>query len=346
MSEIKFSILIVDDEAGNRQMLRQILKGKYRLFFAADGMAALEIAAQNKPDLILLDIMMPGIDGYETCRRLKANAETASNPVIFITALADVGDEAQGFEAGGVDYITKPVSAPVVLHRVSAHLEIYHNKLLAEETIQIRTKQLSDSQKSAVIMLGEAGHYNDTDTGSHVWRMAAYCGEIARACGWSAKMLECMELASVMHDVGKLGIPGTILRKPGKLDPEEWKIMETHTTIGYNILSKSNTHLFEMAATVAHYHHEKWNGGGYPKGLKGDEIPECAAIVAVADVFDALTMTRPYKAPWPVEKAIEEIKKGSGTHFSPYIVECFFKSLDMIMIIKTSWDEKEQGGAS
>ncbi|MCG6553692.1 MAG: HD domain-containing protein [Candidatus Magnetominusculus sp. LBB02] len=190
-------------------------------------------------------------------------------------------------------------------------------------------------------MLGEAGHYNDTDTGSHVWRMASYCAEIARACAWPADKLEAMELASVMHDVGKIGIPGSILRKPGKLDPEEWKTMETHTTIGYSILSKSNTPLFEMAATVALYHHEKCNGTGYPKGLKGDEIPESAAIVAVADVFDALTMVRPYKEPWPVDRAIEEIRKGAGTHFSPYIVERFFKSIDSIIQIKQAWDDKE-----
>ncbi|MBF0568936.1 MAG: response regulator [Nitrospirae bacterium] len=346
MTDIKFSILVVDDEAGNRQILRQILKDKYKLFFAAEGMAALDIAAQNKPDMILLDINMPGIDGYETCRRLKANPAAADIPIIFITALGDVGDESNGFEAGCVDYITKPVSAPIVLHRVAAHLEIAHHRRLAEETVKIRTKQLNESQQSAVIMLGEAGHYNDTDTGSHVWRMASYCGEIARVCVWPANMLESLELAAVMHDVGKIGIPGSILRKPGKLDPNEWKIMETHTTIGHSILSKSNTPLFEMAAVVAHYHHEKWNGAGYPKGLKENEIPESAAIVAVADVFDALTMIRPYKEAWPIDMAFEEIKKGSGSHFNPHIVECFFEAMDEIIRIKESWDQKEKEGSS
>ncbi|MEO5356224.1 MAG: response regulator [Nitrospirae bacterium YQR-1] len=346
MTDTKFSILIVDDEAGNRQIMRQILKDTYKLSFATDGLTALDIAQKSIPDMILLDVMMPGIDGYETCRRLKANPETEDIPVIFITSLTDVGDESQGFEAGGVDYITKPVSPSVLLHRVAAHLELFHQKQLCEETVKRRTQELEVSQKSAVFMLGEAGHFNDSDTGSHIWRMASYSVELSRACGWPPEMIDMIALAAAMHDTGKIGVPGSILRKPAKLDPDEWVIMMTHTTIGHSILSKSNTPLFRMSADIALSHHEKHNGTGYPKGLRGGEIPQSAAIVAVADVFDALTMMRPYKEPWPVDKALDEIKKSAGSHFDPHIVNCFFEVVDEILRLKDFWNEKEQNGDS
>ncbi|QWR77885.1 response regulator [Candidatus Magnetomonas plexicatena] len=344
MTDTTFNILIVDDEAGNRQVMRQILKDSYKLFFATDGNEALSIAEKAKPDMILLDVMMPGIDGYETCRRLKGNTDTEDIPVIFITSLAETGDESRGFEAGGVDYITKPVSPPVLLHRVAAHLEIFNQKRLCEEIIKNRTKQLQESQESAVFMLGDAGHFNDSDTGSHVWRMASYSVEIARACAWPVEVVEMIALAAAMHDTGKIGVPGSILRKPGKLDAEEWKVMMAHTTVGHSILSKSNTPLFRMSADIALYHHEKWDGTGYPKGLKGKDIPQSAAIVAVADVFDALTMIRPYKEAWPVDKALDEIKKGAGAHFDPHIVRCFFDIEDEIRRLKEFWDEREKDG--
>ncbi|MBF0320880.1 MAG: response regulator [Nitrospirae bacterium] len=340
MTEIKFEILIVDDDAANRQIMRQILKDKYKLSFAADGVTAIEIAQKGNPDLILLDVMMTGIDGYETCRRLKSMPVTAHIPVIFATTLAEVDNESRGFEAGGVDYITKPVSPPIVLHRVAAHLEIFHQRRLCEETVNKRTKALKESQKAAVYMLGEAGHYNDTDTGSHIWRMASYAEEIAQACGWSAETTDIMTLAAAMHDVGKIGIPGSILRKPAKLDPDEWKVIMTHSEIGYRILSKSSTPLFRMSAHIAHYHHEKWNGTGYPKGLKEQEIPESARIVAIADVFDALTMVRPYKEAWSVDKALDEIRKGAGSHFDPHIVALFLEIRDEIIRLKEFWDNK------
>ncbi|MBF0464851.1 MAG: response regulator [Nitrospirae bacterium] len=343
-SPLKFNILVVDDEAGNRQAMRQILKDSYKLSFATDGTEALNIAQREKPDMILLDVMMPGIDGYDTCCRLKENPETEEIPVIFITSLAEVGDESRGFEAGGVDYITKPVSPSVVLHRVAAHLEIFNQKRLCEETVKRRTKQLQESQESAIFMLGDAGHFNDSDTGSHIWRMASYSVEIARACAWPVEVVEIIALAAAMHDTGKIGVPGSILRKPAKLDPEEWKIMMTHSSIGHSILSKSNTPLFRMSADIAYYHHERWDGTGYPKGLRGKEIPQSAAIVAVADVFDALTMVRPYKEAWPVDKAMDEIKRCAGSHFDPHIVARFFDVEDEIRRLKEFWDEREKDG--
>lgn len=340
MSEIAFNILIVDDEAVNRQVMRAILKNKYKLSFAVDGISSLEIAKKNKPDLILMDIIMPGIDGYETCRRLKSNPETAAIPLIFVTSLGNEGDESLGFEVGGVDYITKPFSAPIVLQRIACHLKIAYEKRLCDERVKSRTAELYEIQKSALFMLGEAGHYNDLDTGVHIWRMASYCGEIAKACEWPPDMSEMLSLAAAMHDTGKIGIPDSILRKPAKLDPDEWKIMVTHTTIGHSILSKSNTPLFRMSADIALHHHERYDGTGYPKGLKAKEIPESAAIVAIADVFDALTMVRPYKDAWPIDKAFEEIDRGRGSHFDPDIVDFFFKIEPEIREIKNYWDKK------
>ncbi|QWR78475.1 HD-GYP domain-containing protein [Candidatus Magnetomonas plexicatena] len=342
MTDIKWSVLIVDDEANNRQIMRQILKDTYKLFFATDGLRALDKAAKDKPDLILLDVMMPGIDGFETCLRLKANIATAHIPVIFVTSSVEIESESRGFDVGGIDYIFKPVSPSVVLHRVAAHLELFYQKRLCEETVIKRTKELLESQQTSIFMLGKAGHYNDTDTGSHIWRMASFSVEIAKACGWHVDEVEKISYAAAMHDTGKIGVPGSILRKPAKLDPDEWAIIITHTTIGHNILSESETPLFKMSADIAHYHHEKWNGAGYPNGLKEREIPESAAIVAIADVFDALTTVRPYKDAWPVDKAFEEIRDGAGSHFSPRLIECFFEAEAEIRRLKHTWDQKEK----
>ncbi|KWT85884.1 response regulator [Candidatus Magnetominusculus xianensis] len=344
MTEIKWSVLIVDDEANNRQIMRQILKDTYKLSFATDGLRALDKAARDKPDMILLDLIMPGIDGYDTCQRLKANPATACIPVIFVTSMVDVEDESRGFEAGGIDYITKPVSPSIVLHRVAAHIELSRQKRICEETIIRRTKELVESQQTSVFMLGKAGHYNDTDTGSHIWRMASFSVEIAKACGWNADEVDLITYAAAMHDTGKIGIPDRILRKPAKLDTDEWKIIVTHPVIGYGILSESNTPLFKMSADIAHCHHEKWNGSGYPNGLKEKETPESAAIVAIADVFDALTTVRPYKEAWPIDKAFEEIRNGAGSHFAPYLVDCFFDVEAEIRRLKDTWDQKEKTG--
>lgn len=323
-------ILIVDDEPNNLQLLRQILKEDYSLVFAKNGLEALSAVEKHKPDLILLDIMMPEMDGYETCRRLKESSETESIPVIFVTAMSDIRDEFRGFEAGAVDYIVKPLSAPVVRARVKTHLSL------------VRVKVLEKSQRDAVFMLGEAGHFNDDDTGVHIWRMASYCSLLAARLGWNENRCSLMELAAPMHDTGKIGIPDAILKKPGKLTPDEWVVMKGHSRIGMEILSHSSTPLFTLAAEIAYSHHEKWNGSGYPKGLREEEIPESARIVAVADVFDALTMKRPYKEAWPTEEAIEEIKRLSGNHLEPRIVEAFLDILPVILKEKELWKKRKQ----
>ncbi|WP_299790400.1 two-component system response regulator [uncultured Shewanella sp.] len=329
---MKKKILLVDDEPNNLNVLKQVLKDQYQLIFATNGDKTLEVAVKHEPDLILLDIMMPGMNGYEVCERLKAYPATDKIPVIFVTAMNEVEDEAKGFDVGAVDYIQKPISAPIVLRRVQTHLSL------------VRVNELEENQKAAIFMLGEAGHYNDTDTGVHIWRMSAYAKVIAEAAGWSSELAGRLELSASMHDTGKIGIPDTILKAPRKLTADEWEVMKSHTEIGNRILGMSHNPIFSMAAEIALYHHEKWDGSGYPMGLAGESIPESARIVAIADVFDALTMNRPYKEAWSIEDSIAEIRSGSGSHFEPRLVEFFCGAIEEIIRIKERWDKQEVKG--
>jgi len=322
-------ILIVDDEPNNLQLLRQILKDHYKLMFANGGGKGIELALQYQPDLILLDIMMPDMSGYEVCAALKADPVAADIPIIFVSAMSDVEDEARGFDVGAVDYIQKPVSAPIVLRRVKNHLSL------------VRANELEHSQKAAIYMLGKAGHYNDTDTGSHIWRMAAFAQALALAAGWNEQQAEWLQLAAPLHDTGKIGTPDEILKAPRKLTPEEWEVMKQHSEIGSGILKMCNTRIFRLAAEIAYSHHERWDGSGYPQGLKGEEIPESARIVAIADVFDALTMKRPYKEAWSIEDAKAEIIRSSGNHFEPRLVDIFIDILPQIIEIKQQWDQEQ-----
>ncbi len=324
--EILFKILIVDDEPNNLKLLQQILKDKYQLIFANNGQKAIVAAIQHLPDLILLDIMMPDMSGYQVCEQLQSNPKTEHIPIIFVTAMGEQDDETKGFDVGAVDYIQKPVSGPIVLRRISTHLSL------------VRTKDLEDLAKASILMLGEAGHYNDTDTGEHIWRMAAYSAAIASALGWPRQQVEMLELAAPMHDTGKIGIPDNVLKAPRKLTAEEWEIMKSHSQIGFDILSQSNNPIFSMAADVALGHHEMWDGTGYPNNLSGEDIAESARIVAIADVFDALTMKRPYKEAWSIEEALDEIQSKAGTHFDPKLVKVFLSIVPEILKIKNKWD--------
>jgi putative two-component system response regulator len=321
-------ILIVDDEPANLATLRQILAPDHALVFARSGAEALTAAAKHRPALVLLDIRMPDMDGYDLCRRLKADEATRDTPVIFVSSLSDVIDEAAGFAAGGVDYIVKPVSPLIVRARVRTHLSL------------VRATVLEESYRTAIYMLGEAGHYHDDDTGVHIWRMAAYARRLAVESGWSDDRAEMLELAAPMHDTGKIGIPHTILRKPGPLDALEWEIMRTHPRIGHEILRKSMAPVFQLAAEVALCHHERWDGTGYPSGLAGVAIPESARIVAVADVFDALSTQRPYKAAWPLDRVMVALRDGAGSHFDPQLVAHFERILPSILEVKNSWDRR------
>ncbi|WED20565.1 response regulator [Vibrio sp. JC009] len=342
----KQNLLIVDDTPENIDVLKGILSDEYQVRIATNGQTALKIAKLKKPDLILLDVMMPEIDGHEVCKRLKADEETAAIPIIFVTAMTEVEDETLGLKLGAVDYITKPVNAAIVKARVSNHLALANQRRAIEREVVKRTKELDESHKSAIFMLGEAGHYNDNDTGVHIWRMAAYAGALAKKVNWHVDDAKILELAAPMHDTGKIGIVDSILKAPRKLNIDEWEVMKTHCEIGYKILNRSEAPLFKQAAEIARYHHEKWDGSGYPFGLEGDDIPESARIVALADVFDALTMRRPYKEPWPVEKAFEEIQNSAGSHFEPRLVDAFIEMKDELMAIMEEWNAKEQAEGS
>ena len=323
-------LLLVDDEVTNLANLRAILAGEYPLMLARSGAEAIGLAVKHQPALILLDIQMPELDGYAVCRALKADPRTVGIPVIFVTALSEVGNEEAGFAAGGVDYLIKPVSAGIVRARVRTHLSL------------VNTKELEKRSRDAIFMLGKAGHYNDADTGAHIWRMAAYTRELAATIGWSPAECDLLELAAAMHDTGKIGIPDAILRKPGRLDPDEWTAMKTHCVIGFAILSSSEAPVFRLAAEIARYHHERWDGSGYLEGLAGEAIPESARIVAVADVFDALSMKRPYKEVWPLERVMATLRAGAGSHFDPSLIAAFEGCLPRILELKADWDQRQE----
>ena len=331
------TILIVDDEPSNLAIMREILRDNYRLVFARSGAEAETAVLRQRPAMVLLDIGLPDTDGVALCRRLKAMDPGNAMRVMFVTNYRDVEHEEAGFRAGCVDYIVKPVSPSLVRARVAAHLAL------------VRTSALERSHHDAILMLAHAGHYNDTDTGTHIWRMAAYARELALARGWDREAADKLELAAPMHDTGKLGIPHTILRKPGALDAAEWAVMRTHPAIGYAILNQSRAPIFQLAAEVALRHHEKWDGTGYPDGLAGTAIPESARIVALADVFDALSMARPYKQPWPIERISAYVADNSGKHFDPALVDCFVTALPALLDIKARWhavEERAQASSS
>ncbi|WP_326539640.1 HD domain-containing phosphohydrolase [Pseudorhodoferax sp.] len=315
-------LLLVDDEPTNLQVLRGILQADYRLLYARDGATALKLAREERPDLLLLDVMMPGMSGHEVCRALKAEAATAAIPVVFVTALADAGDEAQGFDAGAVDYIIKPVSPPVVRARVRTHLSL------------VRMDELKASRLEIVQRLGRAAEYKDNETGQHVLRMSHYAHALALALGQDPRDAEDLLHAAPMHDVGKIGIPDHILRKPQGLNPEEWAVMRTHASIGADIIGQHDSGVLHIAAKIALSHHEKWDGSGYPNGLAGEAIPLEARIVAIADVFDALTSVRPYKPAWSVDDAVALLEREAGKQFDPALVPAFVGILPQVLAIR------------
>jgi putative two-component system response regulator len=318
-------ILAVDDEGGNLLLLRQVLQRQYRLLFAKDGERAIELARTQSPDLILLDVMMPGMTGHEVCRRLKGDPTTCRIPVIFVTALTEATDEIAGFEAGGVDYIGKPLSPSIVLARVRAHLSL------------VRLEELKETRLQIVQRLGLAAEYKDNETGLHVIRMSHYAHLLGLAAGLSPAAADDLLNAAPMHDVGKIGIPDSILKKAGRLDPDEMQVMRTHTTIGADIIGHHSHGLLAMARDVALTHHEKWDGTGYPTGLAGEHIPFEGRIVAVVDVFDALTSQRPYKQAWPVERALDYLRDQRGRHFDPALVDLFLSKMTEVREIMRRW---------
>ena len=333
------TVLVVDDTPENIDVLVGILKDEYHVKAAINGEMALKIVHATPPDIILLDIMMPGIDGYEVCRRLKADYTTRHIPVIFITAKIGMQDEIMGFELGAVDYITKPVSPPIVKARVRTHLALYDQNRELDRMVHIKTEQLHETRLQIIQRLGRAAEYKDNETGMHVIRMSHYSRILGLAAGMSDAEADMLLNAAPMHDIGKIGIPDSILRKPGKLDEGEFEIMKTHCMIGAEILGDDTSELLQLAKVVALTHHEKWNGFGYPHGLSGEEIPRVGRIVAIADVFDALTSERPYKKAWSVEDAVELLQTSAGEHFDPLLVSLFVDSLPEVLDVKKKYAE-------
>jgi putative two-component system response regulator len=323
----KQTLLLVDDEPTNLRVLRTILQDDYRLLFAKSGEEALQLVQQQQPDLILLDVMMPGMTGYDVCARLKASPATQRLPIIFVTALKDEIDETKGFAVGAVDYITKPVSPAVVRARVKTHLSL------------VRADELKQTRLQVIQRLGRAAEYKDNETGLHVMRMSHYAQVLALAYGLSAHQAEDLLHAAPMHDIGKIGIADSILLKPGKLTAEEYQQMQQHPLIGAEIIGECDSDLLRMAKVVALYHHEKWDGSGYPHGLAGEAIPLEARIVAVSDVFDALTSARPYKQAWGIEETLQYMRAQKGLHFEPRLVDLLEQHLPDILVIRQRWAE-------
>ena len=341
------NVMVVDDVEANIKILVESLSDEYYVSVAMDGESALEYIADNPPDIILLDIMMPGMDGYEVCEKVKRNPATRNIPVIFLTALTDEQDESRGLDLGAVDYIAKPFNPGLVKARIRNQLELKRYRDELEKIVSERTRKLKatfESLKNASLdtirRLTRAAEYKDEDTGAHILRMSYYSAAIARELGLSEKIVESILYAAPMHDIGKIGIPDRILLKPGKLHADEWVIMKQHTVIGGEILEGSRAGIVRLGTVIAITHHEKWDGSGYPKGLSGKQIPLVGRIVALSDVFDALTSKRPYKEPFSLEKSYKIIKEGCGTHFDPDVVHAFFSVEDEIIDIKEKFKDE------
>ncbi len=333
------TLLVVDDTPANIDVLAGMLKDDYQIKVAKNGEIALKIAQRLPLDLILLDIMMPGIDGFEVCRRLKSDHTTRHIPIIFVTAKITAEDELKGLELGAVDYITKPFNPPIVQQRVKTQLALFNQSRELAIKVKQKTAELAATQLKVIQKLGRAAEYKDNETGMHVIRMSHYTHILAKAAGMCEADADMLMAASPMHDIGKIGISDAILRKPGKLTDEEFGEMKKHAEIGAEIIGDNESDLLKMAKIVAISHHEKWNGTGYPYGLKGEDIPRIGRIVAIADVFDALTCERPYKRAWSVEEAISHLQQQAGEHFDPQLVPLFLEHMDEITEIMQSFKD-------
>jgi len=348
--EEKPKILVVDDEDRNLRLMQLLLTSlNYEVITARDGQEALEKVREIPPDVILLDIMMPKIDGFEVARRLKKEEETKIIPIVMVTLLNEVEDRVKALEVGADDFLNKPVDKTELRARIQSslkvkayndHLRKYQKELEAEvarRTKQLRhaLKKLREASLESICHLCRAAEYRDENTGAHIKRMSNYTSIVARTMGLNKQTVENLLYAAPMHDAGKIGIPDHILLKPAKLDPEEWEIMKQHTVIGTHILEGSDAKFIKLAETIALTHHEKWNGRGYPKGLKGSEIPLAGRIVAIADVFDALTSIRPYRQkPFPLEDAFNFLEKERSRHFDPDVVDAFFAAQTEILSLR------------
>ncbi len=356
--ETKPKILVVDDEVRNLRLMEAMLMPLgYEVILAGDGEEALEKVREIPPDVILLDVMMPRMDGFEVARRLKEDEETTIIPIVMVTALREVSDRVKALEVGADDFLSKPVERTELRARVQSlvkvkayndHMRDYQKELEAEvarRTEQLRQafEKIKAASLETIFRLSRAAEYKDEDTGAHIQRMSHYAATVARKMGLDESTVETILYASPMHDVGKIGIPDHILLKPGKLNLDDWEIMKQHTIIGGKILEGSEAGFIELAEVIALTHHEKWDGSGYPEELKGSEIPLAGRIVALADVFDALTSKRPYRRlPFSVEESFDIIKEGQGSHFDPEVMDAFFAVTDEILSIKEEHQDEHE----
>ncbi len=327
------SILVVDDCPDSIRLLGDVLHPDYEVLVATDGDRALDLARQAGINLVMLDIMMPGKGGYEVCRKLKQDPHTAGIPVIFTTALTAREDECYGFSVGAADYITKPFNPSIVRARVQAQIALHDRNLEMRRQVEASLTELRQTQLEILKGLGRTAKFKDDETGHHITRMSHYSRIIAEEMKLPAQWSQLLFQTAPMHDIGKIGVPDAILHKAGRLDDEEWEVMKRHCRYGVEILGDSGSELVETARQIAHTHHEKWDGSGYPRGLAGKDIPLAGRIVAVADVFDALTSRRSYKEGWPVEKALAYIDRESDRHFDPNVVSRFQEALPRILEI-------------
>ncbi|WP_150104347.1 HD-GYP domain-containing protein [Shewanella sediminis] len=361
----KPTLLVVDDTPANISLLREILKDQYKVKIATNGVKALEVAVSKPaPELILLDIMMPEMDGYQVCERLKGDEATRDIPIIFLTAKAEVIDETKGLAMGAVDYITKPISPPIVLERVKTQLTLKEardflknqNELL-EQKVQERTRMMEQLQDVAMVAMGSLAEARDPETGNHIRRTQRYVQRLAIQLKEHPRFSEFLKPQNItslyksapLHDIGKVGVADHILLKPGKLTEEEFNKMKLHTVYGRDAIAAAETALDEtddnflvFAKDIAYSHQEKWDGSGYPEGLKGDEIPISARLMAVADVYDALISRRVYKPPFPHQKAVAIIQEGRGSHFDPDMVDAFLEVEDDFYSISQEFADSEE----
>jgi len=340
------NILVVDDTPANLTLLARLLtQAGYRTRPVPNGTLALQAAAASPPDLILLDINMPDMNGYQVAQHLKQNVRLRDVPIIFLSALGDTADKVRAFEAGGVDYMTKPFEFEELRSRVSTHLQLHALKDVVEQEnrglqalVQAQVKEIAESQMAAIFQLASLAEYRDHDTGGHLKRVQEYCSllsvnvdpDSADGCMIDRAFVRDIYQASALHDIGKVGIPDNVLLKPGRLTVDEFEIMKTHTTIGAQALEEvsrayPNNAFINVGVAIARYHHEKWDGTGYPEGLAGADIPLAARIMAVVDVYDALRSKRPYKCALSHDDSSEIVVGGRGTHFDPEAVDAFVR---------------------
>ena len=341
----KPSILVVDDSPADLSLMFGLLRNLYTVRGANNGEHALKVArGGGTPDLILLDIMMPGLNGYDVCRELKSDPSTHDVPIIFLTSLTEAAEEYKGLRMGAADYITKPVNAAIFLSRVKAHLEnkaakefLKNQNALLEHEVRKRTREIRDIQDATIVLLASIVEARDNETGNHIRRTQHYVRALAFqlrthprfAAYLTEHQIDMLFKSAPLHDIGKVGIPDSILLKPGKLDRDEFEIMKTHTTLGYKAIEDAETTLgmkvefLACAKEIALSHQEKWNGGGYPRGLKGDAIPISGRLMAVADVYDAVRCRRVYKPAMSHDEAASIIIEGNGNHFDPDVVDAF-----------------------